>query len=351
MVSSIQSGARVLVTGATGYVGAQVADQFLNAGYVVVGTSRTAAKAQNVKNYFDKKYGTGKFEVYETGDLVKDGAFDGAVKDVDAIAHVASPVIFNTVDPIKEVVELAINSTLSLLNSALKYGKNVKHVVITSSVASIMNGKASPDHVFSEADWNDAAFEAVLSLKENGQPIDGFLAYVASKNEAERAIWRFKEEKKPSFAISTILPSFVYGALLPPPATVQEVQANTTAKDIIFYYSGENQDPSKDLGLSAFVDVTDVALAHVRAIEKGEKSDGQRYVLSSGTFTFQEAVDILRENFPERQNVIAKGQPGKKEQANRFDNSKSVRDLGIQYKDFKTSVLTTVDSVKHLYKL
>lgn len=80
MVSSIQSGARVLVTGATGYIGAQVADQFLNAGYVVVGTSRTAAKAQGLKNYFDKKYGTGKFEVYETGDLVKDGAFDGAVR-------------------------------------------------------------------------------------------------------------------------------------------------------------------------------------------------------------------------------------------------------------------------------
>jgi nucleoside-diphosphate-sugar epimerase len=214
-----------------------------------------------------------------------------------------------------------------------------------------MNGKASPDHVFSEADWNDAAFEAVLSLKENGQPIDGFLAYVASKNEAERAIWRFKEEKKPSFSISTILPSFVYGALLPPPSTVQEVQANTTAKDIIFYYSGENQDPSKDLGLHAFVDVTDVALAHVRAVEKGDKSDGQRYLLSSGTFTFQQTVDILRENFPERQNVIAKGQPAKNDKVHRFDNRKSVRDLGIQYKDFNTSVLTTVDSVKHLYKL
>ena len=254
-------------------------------------------------------------------------------------------------DPIKEVVELAVNSTLSLLNSAIKYGKNVKHVVITSSVASIIDGKASPDHVFSEADWNDAAFETVLSLKENGKPIDGFLAYVASKNEAERAIWRFKEEKKPSFTISTILPSFVYGALLPPPATVQEVQANTTAKDIVFYYSGENQDPSKDLGSNSFVDVTDVALAHVRAIEKGDKSDGQRYVLSSGTFTFQEAVDILRENFPERQNVIAKGQPGKKDIVNRIDNRKSIRELGIQYKDFKTSVLTTVDSVKHLYKL
>lgn len=214
-----------------------------------------------------------------------------------------------------------------------------------------MNSKVSPDHIYSEADWNDEAFQAVLSLKENGKPIDGFLAYVASKNEAERAIWRFKEEKKPSFSISTILPSFVYGALLPPPTTVQEVQANTTAKDIVFYYSGENQDTSSDRPLSSFVDVTDVALAHVRAIENGEKSDGQRYVLSSGGFTFQEAVDILRENFPERQNIIAKGQPGKKSNAHKIDNSKSVRELGIQYKDFKTSVLTTVDSVKHLYKL
>ncbi|KAG2177506.1 hypothetical protein INT44_008017 [Umbelopsis vinacea] len=349
MVSSIQAGARVLVTGATGYVGAQVADQFLKAGYVVVGTSRTAAKAQGVKNYFDDKYGAGKFEVYETGDLVKDGAFDGAVKDVDAIAHVASPVIFNAADPIKEVIELAVSSTLSLLNSALQYGKNVKSVVVTSSAVSVADGNAAPDHVFTEEDWNDVAFENVLKQKESGQPIHPFIAYIASKNEAERAIWRFKEEKKPSFTISTILPSFVYGAILPPPATVQEVQANTTAKEIIFYYSGENQDPSKDLGFNVFVNVTDVALAHVRAIERADKSDGQRYILSSGSFTLQQAADILREAYPERQNIIAKGQPGQKTPKNNFDHSKSVRDLGIEYKDFKATVLDTIDSVKQLY--
>jgi nucleoside-diphosphate-sugar epimerase len=271
-------------------------------------------------------------------------------QDVDAIAHVASPVIFDAVDPIKEVIELAVSSTLSLLNSAHKYGKNVKHVVVTSSVASIVDGKASPDHVFSEADWNDTAFQAVLETKKNGQPIPPFLAYTASKNEAERAIWRFKAEEKPSFAISTILPSFVYGAILPPPQNEKEVQANTTAKEIVFYYSGENQDPSKDLGLNAFVNVTDVGLAHVRAVERVDKSDGQRYLLNSGPFSFQESVDILRESFPERQNIIAKGQPGKKIDANRFDHSKSVNELGIQYADFKTTVLDTIDSVKHLYK-
>lgn len=80
MVSPIQQDARVLVTGATGYVGASVADQFIQAGYVVVGTSRTAAKAEALKKFFDSKYGAGKFEIYETGDLAKEGAFDGAVK-------------------------------------------------------------------------------------------------------------------------------------------------------------------------------------------------------------------------------------------------------------------------------
>jgi NAD(P)-dependent dehydrogenase (short-subunit alcohol dehydrogenase family) len=83
MVSSLQQGARVLVTGATGYIGAAVADQFIEAGYVVVGTSRTAHKAEAVKEYFNKKYGPGKFEIYESGDLEKEGSFDEAVKGTE----------------------------------------------------------------------------------------------------------------------------------------------------------------------------------------------------------------------------------------------------------------------------
>jgi len=80
MVSTIQSGARVLVTGATGYLGAGVAEEFIKSGYIVVGSSRTSSKAENVKSYFDKKYGPGKFEIYESGNLEKQGAFDDAVK-------------------------------------------------------------------------------------------------------------------------------------------------------------------------------------------------------------------------------------------------------------------------------
>lgn len=247
----------------------------------------------------------------------------------------------------------AINGTLNLLNSAHKYGKNVKSVVVTSSVASVLNSQVEPEHIFTESDWNDVAYQTVLKLKENGQPIDGFLAYVASKNEAERALWRWKEEVKPAFALSTVLPSFVYGAIIPTPQTVEAVNATSTAPMIISFFTGENQDPSSSpVPEPAYVDVVDVGRVHVRAIELGEKADGERYLASGGVGSFQEAVDIIRKNFPERKDIVTVGQPGNyKDLKHKFDNSKATRELGIKFNSFENVVLNTLNSVKHVYKL
>jgi nucleoside-diphosphate-sugar epimerase len=270
--------------------------------------------------------------------------------DVEAIAHVASPATFNPEDAIRDVVNPAINGTLSLLNSAHKYGKNVKSVVVTSSIVTLLNSEAEPGHIFTESDWSDAAFQQVLKLKEQGKPIDGFLAYVASKNEAERAVWKFRDEKKPSFTLSTILPSYVYGAILPPPKTLEAVKAASTAHYVIDFFDGTAQDPTFTKTPVSFVDVVDVARAHVKAVELAEKANGQRYLLNAGPYDFQEAVDVLRKHFPERQNVIVKGQPGKyKNIPNEYDGSKVTRELGIQYNSFANTVLNTVNSVKHLY--
>lgn len=275
------------------------------------------------------------------------------IADVEAIAHVASPVTFNAEDPIRDVITPAINGTLNLLNSAHKYGKNVKSVVVTSSVASVLNSEAEPGHIFTESDWNDVAYQTVLKLKESDQPIDGFLAYVASKNEAERALWRWKEEVKPAFALSTILPSFVYGAIIPTPQTVEAVNATSTAPMIISLFTGQNQDPSSSpVPEPSYVDVVDVGRMHVRAVELGEKVDGQRYLASGGVGSFQEALDIIHKNFPKRKDIVAVGQPGSyKDFQHAFDSSKAIRELGIKFNSFENVVLNTLNSVKHLYKL
>lgn len=77
---AIPQGSLVLVTGVTGYIGSHIADQFLEAGYRIRGTTRSNDKAAWVRELFTKKYGEGKFETVVVADMVKEGAFDEAVK-------------------------------------------------------------------------------------------------------------------------------------------------------------------------------------------------------------------------------------------------------------------------------
>lgn len=89
------------------------------------------------------------------------GAFDEAVKGVDAVAHTASPFHLKADDP-QELIGPAVQGTVGVLESIKKNGwvsrhpknitpdmliqidtnsTNVKRVVITSSVASILEPK------------------------------------------------------------------------------------------------------------------------------------------------------------------------------------------------------------------
>jgi nucleoside-diphosphate-sugar epimerase len=265
----------------------------------------------------------------------------------------ASPVNFAPKDPINDVIEPAISGTRSILNSAHKYGKNVKHVIVMSSVASILNLDLDPSHALNEEDWNDGAMELVKQFQETGQDLMEGIAYMASKNESERVLWQFRKEKQPSFTLTTLLPTWVYGTIIPPPATEQEVKAASTAKLLVDYFSGENQDARFAYPLQGWVHVTDVARAHLLVIRNADKTDGERYVLNAGKYSFQRVVDILREHFPERRNVIAKGEPSNyPEPMRNIDGSKITREIGLQYySDFEQTVLDTIKGVEQFYKL
>jgi len=49
----------------------------------------------------------------------------------------------NVTDPMKELINPAVNGTTSLMNSAIQHGKKIKRVVITSSFACELS---FPDH-------------------------------------------------------------------------------------------------------------------------------------------------------------------------------------------------------------
>jgi nucleoside-diphosphate-sugar epimerase len=94
---AISSPAKVLVTGANGYLATWVVKKYLEAGYSVRGTVRSLPKSAFLNNKFSH-YGN-RFELVVVEDITKGGAFDEAVKGVDVIAHTASPFHNNSTKP------------------------------------------------------------------------------------------------------------------------------------------------------------------------------------------------------------------------------------------------------------
>ena len=89
--------AKVLVTGANGYLAVWIVKKYLEAGYSVRGTVRSLSRSAFLKDKFSQY--EDRFELVEVEDITKDGAFDEAVRDVDAIAHTASPFHFKATEP------------------------------------------------------------------------------------------------------------------------------------------------------------------------------------------------------------------------------------------------------------
>ena len=94
---AISSPAKVLITGANGYLATWVIKKYLEAGYSVRGAVRSISKSAFLKDKFGH-YGD-RFELVAVEDITKDGAFDEAVRGVDAIAHTASPLQINPTNP------------------------------------------------------------------------------------------------------------------------------------------------------------------------------------------------------------------------------------------------------------
>lgn len=84
---AIAPGAIILVTGVSGFVGSHVADQLLDAGYKVRGTTRDATKNSWIAALFDKKYGKGKFELQTVSDLGQPGAFESVLEGTVWTCH------------------------------------------------------------------------------------------------------------------------------------------------------------------------------------------------------------------------------------------------------------------------
>jgi nucleoside-diphosphate-sugar epimerase len=125
----------VFITGATGFIGSHVVVQILEAGYKVRLSVRKESQIDGVKKLFSKHINKVDFVVIP--DLSVSGAFDSALKDVEYVLHIASPMPGKGNDFKKEYLYPAVNGTTSVLDAAKGFSA-IKRVVIVSSLLALI---------------------------------------------------------------------------------------------------------------------------------------------------------------------------------------------------------------------
>jgi nucleoside-diphosphate-sugar epimerase len=96
-----------------------------------------------------------------------------------------------------------------------------------------------------------------------------------------------------------------------------------------------------------FVDVRDVALAHVRALTVPE-AGGKRFYVVGGFFSNPRLAGIIRRRFPQLKGRLPPEEEVRDDfPANHwgFDNERSRKVLGLEYTPLETSVVDTVESI------
>ncbi|OQE41845.1 hypothetical protein PENCOP_c004G06626 [Penicillium coprophilum] len=327
---------KVLLTGGSGFIAAHIVDILLQHGFDTVVTVRSEEKGKRIIEAHPD-VSKEKLSYVIVKDVAKDGAFDEAVKSsppFDYVIHTASPFHFNVQDPVKDFLDPAIKGTTGILKAIKDYAPTVKRVVITSSFAAIVNGKQHPK-VYSEKEWNPLTWEEALDHSQ---------VYRGSKTFAEKAAWAFVEKEKPNFDIATINPPLVFGPVVHYLNSLETI--NTSNQRMRNLIQGQMKEKIAPTGNFLWVDVRDVALAHVRAIEVAE-AGGQRFFVTAGFFSNKKLADIIRETHPQLESTLppADSPSDFPENIYEIDNTKSQKVLGLNYRPLKQTVSDTVDSL------
>lgn len=338
-----QPPAKVCVTGASGFIATHVIRLLLERGYEVTGTVRDPSDQAKNAHLLALSAEHGDRLRLVAADLTQDGAFDEAVADCPYVAHVASAVRLTAPDPQRDIIDVAVNGTKNVLQSIAKAGV-AQRVVVTSSIAAVIDESLPPSKVFDERDWNKTA-----DVKS--------AAYPRSKVEAERAAYAFvdglPEDKR--FALTTLHPTLVLG----PVYTETHCRSSPTVlRDLM---TGKFPlIPNFHFGV---VDVREVAKAHVAALENEDASG--RYILCNRGMWMRDMAHELRLNFPASK-TAKRGLPDfamyglaivdkrltwdflrrNLGVVRKIDNTRSREQLGIEYRSVQETVRDTAESFR-----
>jgi dihydroflavonol-4-reductase len=244
----------ILVTGATGFLGSELAMQLAKQGIGIRCTRRLNSKIPEILIPFQKQI------EWVDADLMDVFALEDALKGITQVYHCAAWVSLKQADK-KQMINANVTGTANLVNLCMLNHIRLVHV---SSIAAI--GLAKPGDLITENHHLDQATET-----------DG---YAISKLESEMEVWRGIAEGLDAVIVN---PSIIIGANAGTNGSGQLFE--TVRKGLKFYTAGS----------SGIVDVEDVAKCMI-ALMNSDIS-GERYIISAENWNYKELTAEIAKGF------------------------------------------------------
>lgn len=240
---------RVMITGATGFVGFHTARALLDAGHEVSLLVRSEAKMLRL-------FGPGRISQFACGDISDRVQVGRAMAGCDAVVHSAALVSTHASDA-RQVYRTNVEGTRTVMEAALD--ADVATIIHVSSVTALYDPRA-------------------VRLDEHSPPGTASSGYGRSKVACEELVRQLQEEGAP---IAITYPASVIGPD-DPGLTEAHVGLRTCLANFVPVMPSGNQ----------YVDVRDVAQAHLALLE--QKASNGRYTLGGHFVAWRDLGRVLR---------------------------------------------------------
>ncbi|MBS1524240.1 MAG: SDR family NAD(P)-dependent oxidoreductase [Bacteroidetes bacterium] len=244
----------ILVTGATGFLGSEVAKQLAQQGHHIRCIKRNTSIIPQLLKPFNSNI------EWVEADLLDLFSLENALQGIKYVYNCAAWVSLREADK-QPMIYTNVNGTANLANLCLQNGCRLVHV---SSVAAV--GNAKPGELTSERDYLDPTTED-----------DG---YAISKLESEMEVWRGIAEGLDAVIVN---PSIIIG---PGTGTGGSGALFETVRNGLKFYTG---------GSMGFVDVEDVAKCMIALMESN--ISGERFIINAENRSYKDITTEIAKDF------------------------------------------------------
>ncbi len=238
---------KYLITGATGFIGTELAKKLVEQGHIVHALYRSFSKTQALQ--------IPGVELFK-GDILDEESLAFAAKGCDCVFHVAA-----FAKPWHKYPDAFYRYNVQGTENVILAARNAgaKRLVFTSTAGTISPSDGHP------------------SDESTPRSVDYFTDYERSKAQAEKLAVELSSD---DFAIITVNPSRVYG-----PGLLSE--SNGVTKMLDLYMNGKFRFvPGNGKSIGNYVFIDDIVQGHLLAMKYGKA--GERYILGGENASFAE---------------------------------------------------------------